>query len=277
MLADLSSTTCPRTTCIAELEPWEIRRAPGPVLVAAVHAGHDVRSELVPYLALTPVERQREEDPFTDYWMTVGDTTVRVNRSRFEVDLNRPEKLAVYVDPAQSWGLKVWREMPPAGALRRSRFLHQQFYAQISGVIDDLTDRWGAVLVLDLHSYNHRRQGPGADPENQAANPDIDLGVTTLDPDRFGTLLERFTACLRQPAVDGRQLDVRHNVRYPTGGYFPEWIFRTWGPRVCTVSVEVKKVFMDEWTGTVDVAVCQRVRTLLARAVREAREELGRC
>jgi hypothetical protein len=70
---------------------------------------------------------------------------------------------------------------------------------------------------------------------------------------------------------------VRSNVRYPTGGHFPEWIYRRWGSRVCTISLEVKKVFMDEWTGAVDIAFGQRLRTLLARALQEARQELSRC
>jgi hypothetical protein len=46
---------------------------------------------------------------------------------------------------------------------------------------------------------------------------------------------------------------------------------------VCTISLEVKKVFMDEWTGAVDIAFGQRLRTLLARALQEARQELSRC
>lgn len=182
MLADISTKTR-----IAEVQPWEIRCAPGPVLAAAVHAGHEIRPELAPYLALTSEQRLREEDPFTDFWMTLGDTTVRVNRSRFEVDLNRPLDLAVYLEPAQSWGLEVWRELPPQVELDRSRALHEQFYGAVSQILDGLVERWGAVLVLDLHSYNHRRPGPDAEPQDQASNPDLDLGVTTLDHGRFGS------------------------------------------------------------------------------------------
>lgn len=272
MLADAANTTRD-----ADTEPWEIRCAPGPVLTTAIHAGHAMRAGLVPYLALGPDQRLREEDPFTDFWMPLGDTTIRVNRSRFEVDLNRPVEDAVYLEPEDSWGLEVWRELPTEMEVERSRRLHRQFYVAVERLLARLVDRWGAVLVLDLHSYNHRRTGPRAEPADPAANPDIDLGVTTAEHRRFGPLLDCFRGCLSEPDATGARLDVRENVRYPTGGYFPEWIFRRWGDRVCTITVEVKKFFMDEWTGTVDLRAGQRVRDLLARAVGAARRELPRC
>lgn len=271
MLADLSFTTC-----ASRLAPWEIRCAAGPVVATAIHAGHQMRAELLPNLALGPADRLREEDPFTDFWMTLGDSTVRVNQSRFEVDLNRPENLSVYTEPEQSWGLRVWHRTPSRGELEASRALHRGFYQRMRELLDDLVDRWGVALVLDIHSYNHRRRGPDAAADDPADNPDIDLGVTTLDHSRFGGVLERFVDALRLP-VDGRAFDVRSNVRYPTGGYFPEWVFSNWGASVCTISLEFKKIFMDEWTSTVDIVMAQRLRTLLAGALVDVREELARC
>lgn len=60
---------------------------------------------------------------------------------------------------------------------------------------------------------------------------------------------------------------MRENVRYPTGGYFPEWVYATWGDRVCTISPEYKKIHMDEWTGQVDIDALEDFRDGLERAV----------
>jgi N-formylglutamate deformylase len=256
--------------------PWEIRTAPGPVVAAAVHAGHDVRPELREWLAVDDEERRREEDPLTDYWLTLGDSTIRVNRSRFEVDLNRPRERAVAIEPADTWGMRIWRQPPPRQLVDDSLALHDRFYGDIARLLDQLIETWGTVLVLDVHSYNHRRADPAraADAEH---NPDIDLGLTTLDRSRFAPLVARFTEALRAGTLGGQPLDVRANVKYPGGGHFPEWIYQHFGAAVCTISIEYKKVFMDEWTSTADIAALNRLRTALAHAIRAAREALPAC
>jgi N-formylglutamate deformylase len=244
--------------------------------MTAIHAGHDVRPELRQWLAVCDAERRREEDPMTDYWLSLGDSTVRVNRSRFEVDLNRPRERAVAMEPADTWGMRVWSRPPPAPQVEASLALHDRFYSSMARLLDHLADTWGRVLVLDLHSYNHRRDDAlqAADP---AHNPDIDLGTTTLDRGRFGPLANRFAETLRDGTLHGRRLDVRENVKYPGGGHFPEWIYQHYRDAACTISIEYKKIFMDEWTGTADIAAFQELRSALARAIEAAREDLSGC
>lgn len=256
--------------------PWEIRTTPGPLVMAAIHAGHDVRPALRDWLAVADEDRRREEDPLTDFWLPLADTTIRVNRSRFEVDLNRPRERAVATEPADTWGMRIWKRPPPPTELEISLAMHDSFYGCISQLLDDLVESCGSVLVIDVHSYNHRRSDDAraADP---CCNPDIDLGTTTLDRARFGPLAKRFAAVLRQGTLHGHRLDVRENVKYPGGGHFPEWIYQHYGRSVCTISVEYKKTFMDEWTSTADIAALHQLRTALAHAVQAAREELSRC
>jgi N-formylglutamate deformylase len=256
--------------------PWEVRTSPGPVVIAAIHAGHDIRPELREWLAVPDEERRREEDPLTDYWLPLGDSTIRVNRSRFEVDLNRPRERAVATEPADTWGMRIWKRPPPAPQVDTSLALHDRFYGCVSRLLDQLVESCGNVLVLDVHSYNHRRDDATrqADP---AHNPDIDLGTTTLDRSRFGHLSHRFAEALSQGTLHGHRLDVRENVKYPGGGHFPEWIYQHYGHAVCTISVEYKKTFMDEWTSTADIAAMQSLRTALAHAVHIARAELPGC
>jgi N-formylglutamate deformylase len=73
------------------------------------------------------------------------------------------------------------------------------------------------------------------------------------------------SAALRK-GPDGRSYDVRENVKFK-GGHFSYWLNQRFGPAVCPVAIEFKKVFMNEWTGEPDEAVIQRIRSLLAGSI----------
>lgn len=254
---------------------WDIVVGAGPVLVTAIHAGHHIRGDLERQIALSPAERLREEDPMTDYFLGLGDAIVRVNRSRFEVDLNRPGDRAVYIDPEDSWGMKVWKSRPADADIDRSRAIHAAFYAQMEQLIEAMIAAHGRILVIDIHSYNHRREGAGADPADPAGNPDIDIGATTLDRAVYGNLLDRFVARLGTAPFKHGTADARVNVRWPDGGNFPEWVHARYGEAACVMTLEYKKVFMDEWTGETDILALQQLRHGLAMALQYARVDLA--
>jgi len=256
---------------------WDVHRGSGPVLATAVHDGHAMRDELRPYLFASDGELRREEDPLTGIWASAGDGMFRTHRSRFEVDLNRSREEAFATRPEQTWGMRVWREAPPGAMIERSLEQHDAFYALMREWVEQLIADHGVALVLDIHSYNHRRQGPYAADMAPADNPDIDLGLTTLDAGRFGRVAERLTERLAAGPAQGRTLDVRGNVRYPDGGHFPEWVFATYGQDVCTITLEYKKFYMDEWTGHAYLPVVEDLRRGLFEAVHAAREELASC
>jgi N-formylglutamate amidohydrolase len=88
------------------VEPiWQLVHGEGPLVAAAIHAGHAVRNEVAGYFALDDDGRLREEDPFTDTWAEIAPSRVVALRSRFEVDFNRPREKAVYRRPEDAWGL----------------------------------------------------------------------------------------------------------------------------------------------------------------------------
>jgi N-formylglutamate amidohydrolase len=251
---------------------WEFDEGPGPIIAVAVHNGHDLRPEVVAFTALDDAQRLREEDPYTGGWTAVGDTAVVVRRSRFEVDLNRSRALAVYLEPEQAWGLRVWRERPPDQVVARSLAQYDAFYEQMTGVLSRAGRAFGRFVVLDLHTYNHRRDGPDAvaDP---AANPEINVGTGTMPRELWAPLVERFMADLRRQDVLGRRPDVRENVRF-RGGYFARWVHETFPQTGCALAIEVKKTFMDEHTGELDYARWAAIGQALKAAVPGLREEL---
>ena len=245
---------------------WNIALGHGPVIATAIHDGHAIRAPLRPLLALPDADRFREEDPMTGFLTTVGDVRIQVPTSRFELDHNRPRKAAVYARPEDCWGLEVWREPLPEAAVAASLAGWDRFRSMVAELIDRLLERWDALLLVDIHSYNHRRDGPGAAAAPQDGNPDIELGLTTAAA-CWDDVTARFAGALRASPVAGRQPDVRANVRFPTGGDFPEWVYSRWGDRVCTISPEYKKIFMDEHTGQADIAALYALREGLQSAV----------
>jgi len=137
---------------------WEMPWGDGPLVAAAIHNGHAVRSELVDLLALGDAERLYEEDPFTDAWTTIAPTRIVVCRSRFEMDLNRPREQAVYLEPQDAWGLQVWKTRPPADRIERSLAQYDAFYRHVRFLLEELIARHGHLVVFDLHTYNYRRR-----------------------------------------------------------------------------------------------------------------------
>lgn len=252
-------------------DPWTIHAESGPVVATAIHNGHEVRPEVARWLAIPESVRWREEDPLTGIWTEAGDTRIRVYRSRFEVDLNRPRDGAV---AHRAWGHRVWRDGVPDAVVAQSLACYDTFYRQVRELMDTLAAAYPRLLVLDLHSYNHRRSGPNAPPDDPAANPEINIGnATQLTPERFTAVTERFETALRDSRIRGRPLDVRENVRFK-GGYFPRWLHERYPGQVCTLSVECKKFFMDEWSAQADIACVEALRRTLGDAADAAREQL---
>jgi N-formylglutamate amidohydrolase len=225
-------------------------------------------------MALDDAHRFREEDPLTGLWTQVAGTQIRVLRSRFEVDLNRPRDKAVPLDPEDAWGLEIWKAAPPAALIERSRQLHDAFYGFLDDLIRTRVAQHGKVLVLDIHSYNHRRSGPAAPPADPARNPEINVGTGTLERARWAAVIERFIAELRSFDFEGRHLDVRENVNFQ-GGYFPRWLHERFAGTVCTLSLEFKKFFMDEWTAQADIRHLEALRAALQSTLSGTLGELG--
>jgi N-formylglutamate amidohydrolase len=245
--------------------PFFFHEVAGPVVSTAIHAGHDLRPSIEMLTALDDATRLREEDPFTDHLTAVGGSTVVVACSRFEVDLNRPREASMYLTPEDAWGLDLWRAPVPEEDVACSRRLYDDFYAELGRRLDVLATR-GPFVVLDLHSYNHRRDGADAPPAPADVNPEVNVGTGSVDRDRFGALVDRFMGDLGRREVAGHQIDVRENVRF-RGGELSRWVNQRYDARGCALAIEFKKVFMDEWTGAVDEHHLDELRHALAMVV----------
>ena len=252
---------------------FQLKNQNSPIIVAAIHDGHEIRKELKEYLALNEQARLREEDPFTGKWLSISDNTITTETSRFEVDLNRPREKAVYLKPEDSWGLKVWKSELPEEYYKDSIKKFDIFYTELEKQINHLLEKNKYVVVYDLHSYNYKRNGADAPPEDDIQNPELNLGTGTLDRKFWAPVIDRFITDSRTYNFMGRNIDVRENIKFK-GGYLARWIHQKYPKSVCSLSIEFRKFFMDEWTGLPDKEIIAEIGKLLTFTVDGLLEEL---
>jgi len=213
--------------------------APVPVLIAVPHAGRIYPTELISLLRNQAAASLRLEDRFADFVARAvaretGAALLVAHAPRAMIDLNRapddvdwdmvaggmPEprvRLAAGRRARSGLGL-VPRRLPGLGELWKRRMtreeltsrieqIHQPYHAALASGLESLRDRWGAALLIDLHSMPPLGPKRGAD-----AAPDFVIG------DRFGASCD---GALSAAAFDhfnqaGRR--TAHNRPY-AGGY----------------------------------------------------------
>jgi len=236
-------------------ELWKIETGSGPFVGLAVHAGHEMRCDLRSALAIDDQTRLREEDPYTEKIAALCGTHILTFRSRFEVDLNRDANEAICVQPEDCWNLRVWKENDglTQTMYRRSLVEHAAFYEMLGPLLREIEKQEGRFLVLDCHSYNHRRAGPDQPPADPERNPEVNVGTGSMDRAHWAPLVDRFMGSLQEADYLGRHLDVRENVNF-RGRHLARFVHTHFPRSGCCLAIEIKKIFMDEWTGALNEA-----------------------
>lgn len=253
----------PRMTDLREDALWSVVRGRSPLVGTAIHDGHLLRKDLADLVALTPEGRLREEDPFTAMIIEDLANRVVVHRSRFEMDLNRPREGAVYLRPEQAWGLEVWDTVPAPDVVESVLRQHDGYYAMLLELLHGIEREYGRFVLLDMHSYNHRRNGARAAPTVQEAAPDINIGTSSMDRAYWAPVVDAFMACLREQPFPGRKLDVRENVAFAGRGEQTRFVHAHFPAVGCAIAVEFKKIFVDEWTGEPDLEAIAALRAAI--------------
>jgi hypothetical protein len=254
---------------------WTIERGVSPVVATAIHNGHTVRKELEGLYALSSDQRLREEDPFTEFISRDVPNRIVFHRSRFEVDINRARDGAIYLTPKQAWGLNVWKDRLSSENSNASLQAHDDYYEMLLAFLKGI-ERWhGRFVVLDIHSYNHRRGGPATAPTAQAEAPHINIGTSSMDSARWRHVLDAVTDHFQSFEIDGSRLDVRENIAFQGKGEQTRFIHEHFPRTGCAIAVEFKKFFMDEWTGEPNLDVLEKLRGIIASTVPLLEQVLG--
>jgi hypothetical protein len=249
------------------------------VLALSIHNGHEMHPQLLPDCGISEAERLREEDPYTEYFTQPYANRCAVYTSRFSVDLNRNPEQCVYLNPEDCWGLPVRKSMPSGELLASLQQDYQSWYQLLATDVERLLLQHQLLLVLDIHSYNHRRGGIDALPDPQSQNPDIILGRSNMPVEFYPwveSLREKLDGHpLYRHGSDGSvldcllpALDCRCDVKF-TGGWLSRWLHHSYPGRVLSLSVEFKKIWMDEWTGSVNNDFQAELNSLFASAVKQ--------
>jgi len=253
---------------------WTVQHGPGPVVATAIHHGHELRPEVAEAMALDDAVRLREEDPFTGEAVRDVPAHIVVHRSRFEVDLNRGTDLDLCRTPEQCWGLDVWNAPLGADAVARSLDIHAQYYRMLGHLLDDIAAGHPRFVLLDVHSYNHRRGGPTGDATPQEDAPDINIGTFSMPREAWAFLIDPLMQAMREFDFNGRRLDVRENVAFQGKGEQTRFVHARYPGQGCAIAIEFKKFFMDEWTGDPNPRELDAMRRFIAHSADVARSLL---
>ncbi|MXP29090.1 N-formylglutamate amidohydrolase [Porphyrobacter algicida] len=103
---------------------------------------------------------------------------------------------------------ELWKAPLPRDQLdARIAGIHRPYHRALSKVLENLRDRWGAALLLDLHSMPPLRPGP-----NDAKPAEFVLG------DRFGASCDPILSALVLSEIGEAGRRIAHNRPY-AGGY----------------------------------------------------------
>ncbi len=223
-------------------------------------------------MKLAPIDRLREEDPFTGQAIVDVPTHIIAHVSRFEYDLNRAGAEAIYQTPQQAWGLDIWHAPLAEDVVRRSYDLHGAYYRMLGQLLDDVAASHDRFVLLDIHSYNHRRDGPHGAPSDPAAAPDINIGTFSMPRALWAGVMDPLIEAMAGFDFNGRRLDVRENVAFQGKGEQTRFVHERYPKQGCAIAIEFKKFFMDEWSGEADPAELDAMRRFIAFTAATARE-----
>ncbi len=237
----------------------------GPIVASAIHDGHATRDSLQSYFALNDAERLREEDPYTAVWARVVPNHIIFNNSRFETDINRSRDKAVYLKPEDAWGLQVWKHELPEEEYKASLAVYDDFYNHAGEYFDKLFGEHKEIVLYDIHTYNYKRSGIDIEADADS-NPEVNIGTRNMNGEKWFPLVNLLIDNLKNFDYLGRMLDVRENVKFK-GGYFGQWLHERYGDKICTLSIEYKKFFMEEWTGEADHKAVAAIEDMIRKSL----------
>ncbi len=206
-----------------------------PYACAAVHDGHQFRKELWSNCLHTEYERWFEEDPCTKEFVKTHPIVIAGCDSRFEYDLNRDPENAIYED---AWGKKLWKE--PLNPIHKKTSLekHTAFYTVVHALLKKLEEKFGMVVVYDMHSYNWRRWDREV--------PVINLGTSNIDNERFGNSVEAWRQSLSELELpNNMETTSKINDTFQGNGYFLKYSTQNF-KNTLVLATEFKKIYCDE-------------------------------
>jgi len=233
-----------------------------PFIATAIHAGHRVRKELQPFMAIDSDQRRFEEDTGTDLMIKDLGNAVWALESRSVYDINRSREIALPLTPERFWGIQVYKTLPSPEMNQKSLENYESFYRFMEACIATLLDQFGFCIIYDIHSYNISRQKK----KGIVSPPVFNLGTALLDKSKWGKAIELWLKQLGTISLPGIKTSVAENYVFSGKAEFCRRLCRL-DDRILVLPTEVSKVYMDEMTGQVYPDVIQAIAKVLKAAI----------
>ena len=206
-----------------------------PYVCGAVHDGHQFRKELWNKCLHTEYERWYEEDPKTKKMVENHPIVLAGRDSRFEYDLNRDPENAIYED---AWGKKLWKEPLTNSEKEKSLNKHHNFYKVVDALIAKLEQKFGVVVVYDMHSYNWQRW--------EREVPVFNIGTSNVDQKRFDETIKIWRKSLEEIKLPNNiKTTAKINDVFKGNGYFLKHITHKFD-NTLVLATEVSKIYCNE-------------------------------
>ena len=236
-----------------------------PYICGAVHDGHQFRRSLWENCLHTEYERWYEEDPCTRQMVQTMPIVIAGCDSRFEYDLNRSPDGAIYSD---AWGKQLWRSPLSKEEYDLSLEKHRRFYEVVHALVATLENKFGKLIVFDMHSYNKVRWDREV--------PTWNLGTINIDNTRFGGIVENWRQRLEDMTLPHEiKSTAKINDTFQGNGFFLRYITATFH-NTLVLATEIAKVYCDELSGViypeVVASVEEQLKVLIPLQAREFEE-----
>lgn len=229
-----------------------------PYLCGAVHDGHQFRKELWDNCYHSEYDRWYEEDPCTKEFVRTLPIVIAGCDSRFEYDLNRDPANAIFED---AWGKKLWKSPLSEAMKEKSLAKHAAFYKVVHALVEKLEQKFGTIVVYDIHSYNWKRWDREV--------PVINLGTSNIDNERYGNSVELWRHSLSHLQLPGvEQTSSKINDTFYGNGYFLKYITKTFR-NTLVLATEFKKIYCDELQQIIFPEVVSAIETQLKTKIEE--------
>lgn len=229
-----------------------------PIICAAIHNGHRLRSDLQKSFILTKEERFYEEDPYTDELISSFPIQIIGNDSRFEYDLNRAKTLSTYFKTA--WDKQVWSKPLSQKQRIESHRKHQALYNVLEAIVKVVERLFSNAIIFDIHSYNYKRI--------EQSTPTFNIGSGQIDVERWGNVVNQFEKQLNKIELPNLQVRAATDEVFHGRGYLITHVNAHFD-NTLVLPTEVKKVFMDESSGEVYPLVLEELKSGIKNAISE--------
>ncbi|MDH3326656.1 MAG: flavohemoglobin expression-modulating QEGLA motif protein [Gammaproteobacteria bacterium] len=230
-----------------------------PYVCSAIHAGRELNSLLKKKCLINEADRLQEEDPYTDEMIDSFPITLVARDSRYEYDLNRPPESCIY---ESAWGHYVWKSPLTASQRDASLTKHARYYRILKALLSALEARFGAVMLVDVHSYNWQTR-------KYKDAPVFNIGTSQVDVRRWRNTLTVIEKKLSRISLPNLTMTVERNTVFQGRGYQAAFV-REFFSNTLIIPLEIKKIFMDEENGEVFPLVLEKLQEGLYLAVLEA-------